>query len=72
MDEGGEGGEGGEDGEDGEGDLECTCAKRYCECPWYVDMSKQEQRNHKQKLRNKRRDEKQVCTDSPSNLTAEP
>ena len=64
--------EGGEDGEDGEGDLECTCAKRYCECPWYVDMSKQEQRNHKQKLRNKRRDEKQVCTDSPSNLTAEP
>jgi len=62
MDEGGEGGEGGEDGEDGEGDLECTCAKRYCECPWYVDMSKQEQRNHKQKLRNKRRDEKQDVT----------
>ena len=63
---------GGEGSEGGEGDTECTCGMYRCECAWYKAMSKKERRSHKQKLRNKRRDEKQVCTDSRSNLTAEP
>jgi len=58
MDGGGqEGSEGGEDGgeDGGEGGEVCTCGKRYCKCPWYVAMSKEERRSLKQKGRDKKR-----------------
>jgi hypothetical protein len=69
-DEGGEGGEdeGGED-EGGEAVPECTCkAKRFCKCPWYLAMSKPEQRRLKARERDRKRNARQVCTDNPSNL----
>merc|ERR1712008_135241 len=49
----GGGEDGGEDG--GEGGEVCTCGKRYCKCPWYVAMSKEERRSLKQKGRDKKR-----------------
>ena len=62
--EGGEGDEGGEGGEGGEGDPECTCGKRYCKCPWYVDMSKDERTKFKGRRQKATHRRQQVCTDS--------
>ena len=55
---GGFGSEGGE-GLDG---FECTCEKRYCQCPRYLNASKGERRRFNQKRNKAKKRGERVCT----------